>query len=122
MCLEMEHYEPNYMGNACRSNVRPQFNTARYPTVQLRLEGGTRCGGNSEGRSCPSILTRMRCIARANSSSSRKPSLSMSASFQILPSTEFGSFDFTISVLAAVEQTFYFELYNMNSCCIRYLI
>lgn len=75
-----------------------------YVLVQLRLEGGTRCAGSSEGRSCPSIFTWIRCMASANSSSSRKPSLSMSDSFQILPSTELGSFDFTISVLAAVDK------------------
>lgn len=67
----------------------------------FRLEGGTRCGGSSSGRSCPLLLTRMRCMASANSSSSRQPSLSMSDSCQILRSIDFGSFDFTISVLAA---------------------
>ncbi|VVC93839.1 unnamed protein product [Leptidea sinapis] len=71
---------------------------------QFRLEGGTRCGGRSVGSSWPSILTPMRCMASANSSSSRNPSLSTSDSFHILPSTEFGSLDFNISVLAAVGQ------------------
>lgn len=87
-------------------NIMYVIRLSRVFKAQFRLEGGTRCGGSSAGRSCPSILTRMRCMASANSSSSRKPSLSMSDNFQILPSTEFGSFDFTISVFAAVGQNF----------------
>ena len=45
----------------------------------------------------PSSLMFMRCIARANSSASSKPSLSTSDSFQILPRTLLGSFDLIIS-------------------------
>jgi len=66
-----------------------------------RLEGGKRWSGSSGGRSCPSSLTLIRCIAKANSSASSRPSLSMSDNFQIFPSTELGSFDFTISLFAA---------------------
>ncbi|KYM80025.1 hypothetical protein ALC53_09551, partial [Atta colombica] len=42
-----------------------------------------------------------RCMAKANSSESKNPSLLMSESFQIFPSTLFGNLDLTISDLAA---------------------
>ena len=66
-----------------------------------RLEGGTRWTGSSVGKSCPSILMLIRCIARANSSASNIPSLSTSDNFQTLPNTLFGSLDLTISCFAA---------------------
>uniref|UniRef100_A0A1A9ZGE5 Uncharacterized protein n=1 Tax=Glossina pallidipes TaxID=7398 RepID=A0A1A9ZGE5_GLOPL len=54
-----------------------------------RFSGGTKCSGSTFGNSQPSSLTLIKCIAKANSSESRKPSPSTSESFQILLSTEF---------------------------------
>jgi len=44
------------------------------PLRTLFLEGGIRCPGSSSGRSNPSSLMLIRCIARANSSESSIPS------------------------------------------------
>lgn len=46
----------------------------------------------------------IKCMAKANSSESKKPSASTSDNFQILLSTEFGSFDLINSDLAAVKE------------------
>lgn len=53
------------------------------------------------GNSFPSNLTLIKCIANANSSSSKNPSASTSDNFQILLSTEFGNLDLISSDLAA---------------------
>lgn len=105
-----------------RANFRFECKVEHYAWAsQLRLEGGTRCEGSSEGRSWPSVFTLMRCMASANSSSSRNPSLSMSDNFQILPRTEFGSFDFTISVLAAVEKIYYQVVWSWTRCRVFFI-
>ena len=77
-----------------------EFKLFDYHVYFLRL-GGMRCRGSSDGKSCPSSLICIRCIASANSSASSMPSLSSSDSFHILLSTKFGKLDFTISALAA---------------------
>lgn len=50
--------------------------TYPYSATPFRLDGGTRWAGSEIGSSFPSILTVMRCIASANSSTSRNPSWS----------------------------------------------
>merc|ERR1712012_670075 len=77
-----------------------------YSNQNPFFEGGTRWSGSSWGRSKPSSLTFMRCMAKANSSASNIPSLSTSDNFQILPRTLFGSFDLIISCLAEAPDTF----------------
>lgn len=72
-----------------------------YVLCTERFDGGSKWSGNSEGKSLPFILILIKCIANANSSPSNMPSLSTSASFQILLRTVFGSFDLTISDFAA---------------------
>lgn len=64
------------------------------------------------GSSLPSIFTLIKCIARANSSMSKKPSQSTSESFQIFDKTEFGSFDLMSSDFAAKM--------NRNSAKLKY--
>ncbi|KYN27060.1 hypothetical protein ALC57_03402 [Trachymyrmex cornetzi] len=65
-----------------------------------------------------------RCMAKANSSESKNPSLLMSESFQIFPSTLFGNLDLTISDLAAsniklyIIRIFYFKLPHLYKYCI----
>lgn len=80
-------------------------------------EGGTKCSGRMFGSSFPSIFTLIKCIASANSSTSRNPSQSTSESFQIFDKTEFGSLDLISSDLAAKKyrkrwstKNSYFEL------------
>lgn len=65
-------------------------------------DGGTKWSGSTFGNSLPSSLMFMRCMAKANSSMSKKPSPSQSDNFHILLRTEFGNFDFWSSDLAAV--------------------
>ncbi|KAJ6637970.1 hypothetical protein Bhyg_10701 [Pseudolycoriella hygida] len=67
-----------------------------------RFDGGIKCSGNTFGNSFPSNLTFIKCIAKANSSASKNPSVSTSDNFQILLKTEFGNFDLINSDLAAV--------------------
>lgn len=76
-----------------------------------RFDGGIKWSGSSAGRSQPSSLTLIRCIAKANSSESKNPSLLMSESFQIFPSTLLGNLDLTISDLAAKQS--YTKLYKL---------
>ena len=71
------------------------------PFMRRFLEGGTRCSGRSSGKSYPSNLTWMRCIAKANSSESKAPSPSTSANLHTLASTGLGNLDLIISFLAA---------------------
>lgn len=63
--------------------------------------GGIKWSGRMFGSSLPSIFTVIKCIAKANSSISKKPSQSTSESFQIFDNTELGSFDLISSDLAA---------------------
>lgn len=63
--------------------------------------GGIKCSGRMLGNSFPSIFTLIKCIARANSSMSKKPSQSTSDNFHIFDKTEFGSFDLMSSDFAA---------------------
>ena len=73
------------------------------PFLPLRtrlLVGGIKWPGRSSGKSNPSSLTLMRCIARANSSESNMPSWSTSANLQTLARTGFGSRDLIISFFA----------------------
>jgi hypothetical protein len=53
------------------------------------------------GNSQPSSLILTKYIAKANSSESKRPSLSMSANFHILDNTEFGNLVLRNSSLAA---------------------
>lgn len=57
-------------GKISSMHIRP------YSATPFRFEGGTRCDGSDTGSSLPSIFTLIKCIARANSSMSRKPSWS----------------------------------------------
>lgn len=117
-----------------------------------RCDGGIKWIGNSFGNSFPSNLTLIKCNAKANSSISRKPihsrweknivifrifftetrfvyyaiyspSALQSANFHILLSTEFGSFDFINSGLAAVKDTktylSYSNLLSFQSIALR---
>ena len=59
------------------------------------------------------IMTLMRCMARANSSWSSIPSLSVSARRQTFPSTLLGSWDFIISSFADRPEK---ENINQNPC------
>lgn len=63
--------------------------------------GGIKCSGRMLGNSFPSIFTLIKCIAKANSSMSKKPSQSTSDNFHIFDKTEFGSFDLMSSDFAA---------------------
>ncbi len=83
-----------------------------YLKFYMRFEGGTKWSGKILGNSLPSNLTLIKCIAKANSSTSRKPSQSTSDNFQILLNTEFGSFDFINSILAAERKIW---IKNQNS-------
>lgn len=95
--------------NKCQQSVN-EANSLSVSVVQatatgrrpyFRCEGGIKCSGRMFGSSFPSIFTLIKCIASANSSTSKKPSQSTSESFQIFDKTVFGSLDLISSDFAA---------------------
>lgn len=73
-------------------------------TELLAFDGGNKCFGKVSGNSEPSNLILIKYIAKANSSESKRPSLSWSANFHILDNTESGNFDCRNSSLTAKKK------------------
>lgn len=103
-CIYIYTWIRKYKFIYCASSTAP-FNCC---------DGGTKWSGRTFGNSLPSNLMFMRCIAKANSSISKKPSPSQSDNFHILLKTEFGNFDFWSSDFAAAIQEIHFFLLSSD--------